>query len=96
VAVKRLPDNGDVKTPRDQTELVAGAYQACTERQWFGHYARACTYRFKILPSGFDRGFIIPFNHFQFRRNVAGVRDRHDRAMGGKGSPAGGRIQTER
>jgi hypothetical protein len=77
----RLPDNGEIVASRDLAELVAGADQACTERQRFSFNACACAGPCETLPDRFDRSFVMPFNHFQFGRNIAGARNRHDRTV---------------
>ena len=92
----RLPDNGEIETPRDLAELVAGADQACADRQRLGLNARARTCRCEAFPSSFDRGLVMPFNHFQFWGNVAGARNRHDRCRKGKRFPSGGLLMPQR
>ena len=55
----RLSDNGQIEAPRDLAELVAGADQACAERQRFGLNARAYTCGREALPNirAADYGF---------------------------------------
>jgi hypothetical protein len=77
----RLRDNGHIEAPGHLAELVAGAGQACAEHQRLGLNAGACAGRHEAFPSGFDRGLIMPFNHFQFWGNVTCVRNRHDRTV---------------
>src|SRR5262249_52208852 len=78
----RLADNGNVETPRQAGELIAGTGETGACHQRFGGNVSLAGCGVETLDGGFGGDFVVvALSLDDLGRNVAGTRNRHDRVV---------------